>query len=113
MARRRWLRGVHHGLCLSDVVCISAGLSEHSRPLHSFVAFLSDLISFSQRLLGPADNRNSFLGEESEAPEKRGCGCEAGNAERQLASAALGVITLEVSVPRGFLVRMGGAGTKL
>lgn len=41
---------VHCGLRLSDVVCIHAGLCEHSGPLHSLIAFLSNLISFSQSI---------------------------------------------------------------
>lgn len=50
--------GVHGGLCLSDVVCISAGLS--------------DLISFSPCHLAWADKHSSFPGETSAAPEERG-----------------------------------------
>lgn len=64
-----WGKVSHCGLCLSDVVCIRAGLSE---PLRSPTAFLSDLISFSQRHLAWSDNHNRFLGEASAAPEERG-----------------------------------------
>lgn len=63
---------VHCGLRLSDVVCIHAGLCEHSGPLHSLTAFLSDLISFSQCHLAWSDNHNRFLGEASAAPEEQG-----------------------------------------
>lgn len=98
---------VHCGLRLSDVVCIHAGLCEHSRPLRSLTAFLSDLISFSQRHLACSDNHNRFLGEASAAPEEQGGEIlRGGGRKRQVWQ------PWRLLVSGGFLARLRGAAAK-